>query len=358
MSKGHHFRGPKKFTPLEAYQPGSMTPPAAIATPQRSDMGLATIIEDFSMPAKPTTQAPPPHKAGVLHLAQDGTPINPRTMPPPALPEADKEPDHVVVQSSRAKMVFDTPVETEETAPAQTSEAEPENEVEKVRLNAHRKITEQGQQISALQQQINDILAATTKKPEAQAVHPALAVPDVADLQRQIDEVGKKFLDDPEGSAKKIMELSMKAAQATVAPMIRQTEERGLVEATKALVKQYPGLVTNKAEAAYVDTAAELLAQEEGQASPSLDHLQKALDAYAKKVGWSKPSTAPQANAEVERMKQEASSVAPAGSSSPGKSKGKIWRKSELDALLTRSPEKYRDLQPEIMRAYREGRVK
>jgi hypothetical protein len=348
------FRGPKKFVPLDAYQPGSLTAPVELSMPPRSTpMGIATIIEEV----KASTPAPmPKHAAGVMHIGQDGNPINPRQIPPPALPDADSAPDEVIVKSSRATRVLETPVETEE-APV-VSEQEPGTEVDKVRLNAQRKISEQGAELAALRQQVNDMLAATTRKPDAPAVHPALAPPDLAALQKEIDAVGKNFLDDPEGSAKKIMELSMKAAQASIVPILKQNEERSMLEATKSLVKQYPGLVNNKAEAAYVDVAAELLAQEDGYQAPTLDHMQKALDAYAKKVGWTKAPAGAVPNAEVDGMKRDASSTAPATASTGGKSKGKIWRKSELDALLTRQPEKYRELQPEIMRAYREGRVK
>lgn len=314
-------------------------------------MGIATIIEEV----KATTPAPmPKHAAGVMHIGADGVPLNPRQIPPPALPDAETVPDEVIVKSSRATRVMETTVETEDAAPVHGQE--PETEVEKVRLNAQRKISEQGAELAALRQQVNDMLAATTRKPDA--VHPALAPPDLAALQKEIDAVGKNFLDDPEGSAKKIMELSMKAAQASIVPILKQSEERSMLEATKSLVKQYPGLVNNKAEAAYVDVTAEQYAQEEGLSAPTLDHMQKALDAYAKKVGWTKAQAGAVQNAEVDGMKREASSTAPASASTGGKSKGKIWRKSELDALLTRQPEKYRELQPEIMLAYRQGRVK
>lgn len=348
------FRGPKKFVPLESYTPGSMTAPVELSMPPRSTpMGIATIIEEV----KASTPSPmPKHAAGVMHIGADGVPLNPRQIPPPALPDAETVPDDVVVKSSRATRVMETTAETEEAAPA--PEQEPETEVDKVRLNAQRKISEQGAELAALRQQVNDMLSASTRKPDAPAVYPALAPPDIAALQKEIDAVGKNFLDDPEGSAKKIMELSMKAAQASIVPILKQNEERSMLEATKSLVKQYPGLVNNKAEAAYVDVTAEQYAQEEGLSAPTLDHMQKALDAYAKKVGWTKAAAGAVPNAEVDGMKREASSTAPATASTGGKSKGKIWRKSELDALLTRQPEKYRELQADIMRAYREGRVK
>lgn len=348
------FRGPKKFVPLDAYAPGSLTAPPELAMPPRSTpMGIASIVEEV----RTSTPAPmPKHAAGVMHIGADGTPLNPRQVPPPALPDAESVPDEVIVQSSRATRVLETPVETDEAAPV--LDQEPETEVEKVRLNAQRKISEQGAELAALRQQVNDMLAASTRKPEAPAVHPALAPPDMAALQKEIDAVGKTFLDDPEGSAKKIMELSMKAAQASIVPILKQNEERGLLEATKALAKQYPGLVNDRAEAAYVDARADQYAQEEGYATPTLDHMQRALEAYAKRVGWTKPQAGPVANAEVDGMKRDAGTTAPAMASTGGKSKGKIWRKSELDALLTRQPEKYRELQADIMRAYREGRVK
>lgn len=311
-------------------------------------MGIATVIEEVTAP---TANGILPHKAGVLHLNEKGEPVNPRTIPPPATPEPEQAPDPTIVQGSRATRVFDTP-QPQET---DTTEAgEPESEVEKVRLNAHRKISEQGVELAALRQQVNDILAATAKKTVEEPVVPPA---DVAALQKQLKEAAKHFLDDPEGTAEKMADLQMQLAQASIAPVLRKNEERTMVEATKTLVRQYPGLVSNKAEAAYVDVAAEELARAEGYQSPTIDHLEKALQAYAKKVGWTKPETTRQPNAEVEAMKRDAVS-APVTASTSQTTRGKVWRRAELDTLLTKYPDKYRELQPEIMRAYREGRVK
>lgn len=350
MSKGHHFRGPKRFVPLDAYEQDSMTPPDHLAKPQRSDMGLATIIEEVLPPA---SSAMPAHKAGVLHLNESGQPINPRTIAPPPAPDPEQVKDETIVQGSRAKQVFDKP-QPEEVA--EVGEAEPETEVEKVRLNAQRKISEQGAELAALRQQVNDILAATTGK-KAETVQQVAPPADVAAIQKQIKEAAKNFLDDPEGTAEKLADLQTKLAHASIQPILRQNEERSMIEATKALVKQYPGLVSNRAEAAYVDVLAEDLARAEGLQAPSLDHMEQALNSYAKKVGWTKQAAGSQPNAEVEAMKRDAQ-TAPVTASNGQKSKGKIWRKAELDTLLTRYPDKYRELQPEIMRAYRENRVK
>lgn len=312
-------------------------------------MGLATMIEEITAPAN---TAIPAHKAGVLHLNEKGEPVNPRTIPAPATTEPEQAADPTIVQGSRATRVFDNPQPQETDT---TEGTEPENEVEKVRRNASQKITEQGQELAALRQQVNDILAATAKKPaEATPVVPAA---DVAALQKQIKETAKHFLDDPEGTAEKMADLQMQLAQASIVPVLRQSEERSMVEATKTLVRQYPGLVSNKAEAAYVDVAAEELARAQGYTSPTIEHLEQALQTYAKKVGWTKPETTRQPNAEVEAMKRDAVS-APVTASSSQSSKGKIWRRAELDILLTKHPDKYRELQPEIMRAYRENRVR
>lgn len=357
------YRGPKKFVPPSAYVAGEA--PKAIQQPMKenSTMGIAAIVEEIraDSPLPPVgPSGPAPHKAGVLHLSEDGTPLNPRTMPPPA--PAEKAADEVLV-TTRPRRIFegdepteamDEPSEAVESSDAMEADLP---EVEKVRLNAHRKITDQGQEIAALKKQLQDVLDMQRAKLDTPETKPA-PVLDVSHYEREIEAVAKKFLDDPEGSAKKIAELSMKAAQASVVPILKQNEERAAIEATKALVRQYPGLITNKAEAAYVDSAAEMLAESSGHAgTPTMEHYQQALDDYAKRVGYKKAAATRQPNPEVERMKQEGQS-APSTATQGGKEKGKIWKRSELEALLTKYPDKYKALQPEILRAYRENRVR
>lgn len=353
------YRGPKKFVPVDAYVGG--VAPKEVQQPMKGDrMGIATIIEEVraDAPAPPTIQ---PHRASVLHLSEDGTPINPRQVAPP--PPKELPTDEPIAKSSHATRVFDdepmedTPHESSEAVESADAVDADMPEVEKVRLNAHRKITDQGQEIAALKKQLQDILDMQRGKVESPAQTPA-PVLDVAHYEREIDAVAKKFLDDPEGSAKKIAELSMKAAQAAVVPILRQNEERAAIEATKSLVRQYPGLINNKAEASYVDAAAEMLAESAGHVgTPTLDHYQQALDDYARKVGYKKASPTRQANADVERMKAEGQ-TAPATATQQTTKAGKIWKRSELETLLTKYPDKYKALQPEILRAYREGRVR
>lgn len=325
-------------------------------------MGLATIIEEIT-PASPMpkTGPAPARTASVLRFTEDGKPINPRQVEPPAQGDPANEPDQTIVQGSRARAVYDTPMEEAEPEAPAINEDDL-SDVEKVRLNASRKISEQGSEIGALRKQLADVLEAFKKQEPAKQETIAAPQPDLTAIQAEMDAVSKRFIDDPEGSAKKMMELSMKAAQlsaqASVMPMLKQSKEEAALAETRALVKQYPGLVNNKAEAAYIDTAADMLAQEEGESFTTIDHYKKAMDAYAKKIGYERPTVARGENAEVAAMRKDAQTAAPASASVPSKSKGKIWRKSELDALLTRQPQKYKDLQPEIMRAYREGRVK
>jgi hypothetical protein len=304
-----------------------------------------------------TFTSPLPHRAHVLHFDDKGTPLNPRTMEAPAQAEGEAIKDDVIVQGSRATRVFDA-VPDEIPDAGESAELEGGTEVEKVRLNASRKISEQGAELAALRAQLHDVLNAQrgTTEMVGHSTVPSLAPPDLTSIQKEIDAIGQNFLDDIPGNIKKLTELSAKAAQASVMPLVNQKEEKAALEATRNLVKQYPGLVTNGASAAYVDTLASEQATREGAQQPSMEHYETALNSYAQLVGWTKPASGPVANAEVEQMREAASRTAPAAASV--KSKGKIWRKPELDALLTRHPDKYRDMQAEIMRAYREGRVK
>jgi len=321
-------------------------------------MGIAQIVEEIRTPTSKGTAVPlpVPRQAQVLHFDEKGTPLNARTMEAPAQPEGEAIKDDVIVQGSRATRVFDDIPEAAEDAGEGTDE-EGGTEVEKVRLNASRKISEQGAELAALRAQLQDVLNAQKGMGE-QGLVPiqAFAAPDLTSIQKEIDAIGQNFLDDIPGNIKKLTELSAKAAQASVMPLVNQKEERAALEATRTLVKQYPGLVTNGASAAYVDTLASEHAKREGVQQPSIEHYEDALKSYAQLVGWTKPASGPVPNAEVDKMRDSASRTAPA--SATVVNKGKIWRKSELDALLTRHPEKYRSMQAEIMRAYRDGRVK
>ena len=353
------------------------------AGPKQGQPSVAAVL-----PAPPSvTMAPPkpapmrPHQAKVLHFDELGRPLNSRVQPAPAEPipqEPDAEGrDYNLIQPARATMVFQEPATEEESdetgQPAAGEDFTPEElhaiaerkksqgGTEKAWVHATRKISEQGAELAALQQQLADVLQAkglpaTPSTGDTNTIPPVVVAPDVAALQKQLDETTelyhKNVLDDSGRTHLKTMnELNQKIAIATLRQGERGKEDAAMLEATKAVVADYPGLVTNQAEAAYVDTAASAMA-----GGLTLGNLKKALEGFAKVKGWTKPASSATPNAEVEAMKAAASSQAPA--TAPVKSKGKIWRAREIRELIKSYPQKYQDLQPEIQAAYKEGRVK
>lgn len=335
----------------------------------------------------PVTMAPPkpmmpPHKAKVLHFDHTGQPLNSRQQPAPAEPiaqEPDEEHrDYTLLQPARATLVFDQP-ETEESddttgeaiTASQESEELTEAEIKEIdsrkkskggidKAWAHgtRKIQELSSENAALQQQLRDVLEAKGQMPtpNATTIQPVSTPPDVLALQKELDEATdnyhKNVLDESgKTHLKKMNELNQKIATATLRQGEQAKEDHAMLEATKAVLADFPNLVTNQAEAAYVDTAASKL-----PGGLTLTNLKTALGSFAKLKGWTKPSESATPNAEVEAMKAQAQQQAPA--SATVKTKGKIWRAREIRELIKNYPQKYQDLQPEIMRAYAEGRVK
>lgn len=75
-----------------------------------------------------------------------------------------------------------------------------------------------------------------------------------------------------------------------------------------------------------------------------------------------KPKTAPKATAPAEVKQQQKAAVKQAtvdvGGASPGVSSSKVYRRADLIRLQLEDPDRYYQLQDEIMAAYAEGRVK
>ena len=325
-------------------------------------------------PQKPQPKpGPAPHKARLQTFDQDGQPLNSRTVPAP--PEPEPGADETVMQAGHATRVFEhEEVGEEETG--ETSEAtetvgdyspeeltklkelgaDPKSPLAKSYIHAQRKLGEHGSTISALQQQVNDVLATskTAGETAGATIEPS---PDIVALQKQLDEASEQYhsnILDPSAKThlKTMNELQVKLAKAELSKGKQDQDNAAMIQATKVLIAEYPGLVTNRADAAYIDATVEGM-----KGGPTLQNYKLALDGYAKQKGWTKPTSSATPNAEVDGMK-EAASVQAAPAASGGRSKGKIWTRYELQELQLKYPEKYRQMQPQIMAAYKEGRVR
>ncbi|HEU4683612.1 MAG TPA: hypothetical protein VFS39_03820 [Nitrospira sp.] len=360
---------PKPFVPLEAYPPGSMKAPAL----PPSEAG--PVAQAVAEPIPPLQ----PHRSKVLRFDPQGNPMVPGAMPGQPVQADVAESFNTPLRGSRARMV------TAETIAAEAPEAETpdadlpewmqemtdserqkfdalrqsEGGLEKAWLHAQRKIGEQGTNNKALLEQIHDMLAAQQLQlhPGSPVVapSPATAPPDLAKLQTDIEQFGKNFLDlSDDERGKKMSELITTAAHAAVQPVLQQQAATVRATATEAVLSEYPGLFSEDpkrrlAEGVYVDGLVQMYG------APTLANLRKALDDFAKERGYMKPGKAPKENPDVTAMREAASTVAPP--SATVKKVGKIYKRSELARMQIQNPDKYRELQPDIMRAYAEGRV-
>ena len=326
----------------------------------------ATLVEDRPVPMPP---ARPVHRAQSLQLNADGDIVSGRHPVDPPVKEDAEEP--TVLHGSRATRVTDVTereqANEEHEVPDWMKEfgddelkgleerRQADGGLDKSLLHAQRKIKEQGETLGALQQQLNDVLAAHTllakSEPGLKAVE---SEPNIEALQQQLDAIGQSFLDDIPGNLKKLTALNADLAHAKLAPILKQQATEKQLVILETLEQHYPGLVATEADASWIGIAARNAASAAGT-STGRAHYEQAFADYAKKVGYKKAGAVQQPNADVDKMKATAQQ---APTSATVKEKPKIWSRSELDQLLTKHPEKYRELQPQILRAYRENRVR
>lgn len=232
-------------------------------------------------------------------------------------------------------------------------------DVAKAYIHARRKMTQATQERAGLERQVADLVetqlaersgpsgaAARTGSPREflQSVEPP---PDVKAMQ---EEISKHFLDDVGGSVGKIFEVAVKTARAEAQRAIEPIMQQQALREVQSMVEtQFPGLVT-------AETAKDIDALASGAPGETAAlRYRHALTRYAKLVGYE----GPESNGERSRttsVSEPISGPAPTAHSKPAKKP--IYTRQRLDHLLLHDPDQYRRLQPEIMAAYAEGRVK
>lgn len=239
---------------------------------------------------------------------------------------------------------------------AKISEFKSDDDLKKAYLNLQRKIGTQGNEKAGLEQMVQDILAAQGLKPQASAQQaaPVQAVPPV-DLKKLQDEIAKNWLDEPEKNVERIMSAADQLATARAQSIFDNWQAKQDQKTIDRLIKsdEYKTVI-NKDNAVLIDAMAAVAPGE-----TIAEKYEHALRSYKKDKQPGSVSANASERAEAERMAQAAQGqTAPTVPSNNAGQKKKVFSRQWLQTLMANEPEKYRSLQPEIMRAYAEGRVK
>lgn len=221
----------------------------------------------------------------------------------------------------------------------------------KAYLDTKRGFTDKAMEAGGLKKMVADILEA--QKNASVRTEKAEKVPANLDLK----EFAKSFKDDdfitdPAKAVEKILEVASTIADAKAASRVHPLFQEIAKQQTEHLLREYPGMVTAE-NAKVIDAIASSM-----DGDSDMDRYKKGLKEFAKLTGYRSPKEAPEEvpdSGQTEQMRQGAQ-LAPV--SAPTAPKKKIWTSRELQNMITQRPDDYARLQPEILRAYAEGRVR
>jgi hypothetical protein len=210
-------------------------------------------------------------------------------------------------------------------------------EIARMHQEAEKLIGRQGSEVGELRRIVDDFIraqATTNQQP-----------------QEPVEEVD--FFADPEKAVSKAIENHPKIKQAEQAAL-----QMKIAETVSMLKQRHPD---------FMDIASDSSFQEWVKASKVRVHLFAAANNYDYDAAdelltvWKERKQA--ANATVQAEKQDRdrvlkSATATAAKSSEEVASKKIYRRADIIKLMQTDPDRYDALQPEIMAAYREGRVR
>lgn len=210
-------------------------------------------------------------------------------------------------------------------------------EIARMHQEAEKLIGRQGSEVGELRKIVDDFIraqATTNQQP-----------------QEPVEEVD--FFADPEKAVSKAIENHPKIKQAEQAAL-----QMKIAETVSMLKQKHPD---------FMDIASDSSFQEWVKASKVRVHLFAAANNYDYDAAdelltvWKERKQA--ANATVQAEKQDRdrvlkSATATAAKSSEEVASKKIYRRADIIKLMQTDPDRYDALQPEIMAAYREGRVR
>lgn len=223
-------------------------------------------------------------------------------------------------------------------------------------LDTKRGFTDKAMEAGGLKQMVADMIAASKEAKEEQAkIKPVVTGGEV-----DLDAFAKNFSDEdfitkPQEAVKKILEVAGRIADARAAAQVHPLFQQIAQRQTETLLQDYPGLVTAE-NARVIDALATGM-----DGKNEHERYEGALKQFAKLTGYKKPSAKGEEEAEIpdqgqtQQMRQQAQ-LAPVTASVPAKKK--VWTSRELNNMMIQRPDDYARLQPEIIKAYSEGRVK
>ncbi len=199
--------------------------------------------------------------------------------------------------------------------------------------------------------QRNAELEKGTAKPEKQ--------PE-ADNQSKIEiteELVEKFYSKPKEALEDLLKLATSVAERAVVSKkqedVKKSAEQDRADTVSWVQKNRPDLLTDT-HAAMLDGIAAVT-----PGATFMERYTKAIEQFDQTMGNVAAKTEKETKKQMADVtKEKQSATLPSGSAADHGKGGKIWRRSELDRLITKDPASYARQQKSIAKALQEGRVR
>ena len=225
--------------------------------------------------------------------------------------------------------------------------------VAKAFLDTKRAYTKESMEAGGLKKMVADMIEASKQAKTEGAKKTQVETGGDVDL----DAFVKSFKDDdfitePQKAVQKILDVAVKIAEHKAAAKVHPLFEQIAAQQTAHLLQDYPGMVTAE-NAKKVDALASVMEGVDWQ-----DRYKEGLKVFAAITGYKKPGETPQEIADEGQTQAMRANAQLAPVAAPVPAKKKVWSQRELQNMMIQRPDDYARLQPEILKAYAEGRVK
>lgn len=295
-------------------------PPPAEPQPVFTITNSARILYPDAEPPTETVE-----EAEESEAAPDGQPVQPVMHNPEAGPHLPEWLASFCVDEQKALAKFKTP-----------------EDLAKSYLNVEKQFGRVSGEKAGLERQINDLVDKAVVK-SAETGKPV----KMEDIKKKAREIGKKWLDSMDGeNAEQLVEVAVQAALTDAQGAIDRKFQEIELGHIEMISQGYPGLLAGGDDWKAIDELAS-----HSEAKTTLGKYKSAFSQYAKQKGY----VSGQAGGSVSTTEEPPKTMPVTRTAT---SKGKVYNRAWLQQLMTTNPAEYRRLQPEITKAYAEGRVR
>lgn len=246
------------------------------------------------------------------------------------------------LQDVEAQPVEDNPAEPEEDDLPEKYRGKSAADLAKMHANLEELMGRQSQEVGELRQAFDEMVKSSILQKQQPAPEPEAA--------EEVD-----FWSDPEGSIKRAIQNdpSIRQAQQLTAEMAKR-------QSLEALKSTHPDMKEILTDTKFQDWVGKSKIRQQlfAQADQNYDFeaANELFSLWKERAQVAKQAEAMDKQSRKQEVKQ--ASTGSARSNPEGRQTKKIYRRRDIIELMNRDPKRYEALQPEIMKAYAEGRVK